>query len=375
MKIMNKISLQGRVTLLATVILLACSVSITVFSMLSARETLFPLMEPAVSLYEPPLEDTDGEVASASLTIPAKQTFDVRSILICVVVTLAGAGASWYVSGKALNSVKELSERISEIDESNLSQRLPELDSKDEVGLLTNRFNHMLSRLEEAFIKQKRFTASAAHELKTPLATMKAGIQVLKRDNNATLNDYQENASMILSSIERLTGVVNDLLLIASTDESQDLAKEEIDLSVMLESVIDEIAPLFEETGVVCQLDCDEITVSGNPAMLYRVFLNLIENAYKYNRPGGSIRISAHSQGQDITVKVSDTGIGIQPEHLPSLCDAFYRADASRSRKIAGAGLGLSIVQTILHKHDGRLEIESEFGKGSAFTVVLPQIQ
>lgn len=373
MKIMNKISLQGRVTVLTAIILLACSVSITVFSMVSAREMLFPLLEPVVSTEAIPSED--GTAVAAS--VPAersKRTFDVRSILFCTVTTLAGTGAVWYVSGKALKPVKNLSNKIAEIDESNLSQRLPELESKDEISQLTNRFNHMLSRLEEAFIKQKRFTASAAHELKTPLATMKAGIQVLKRDSGSILNDYQENANVTLSSIDRLTGVVNDLLLIASTDEAQELAKEEIDLSVMLESVTEEIAPLFEESGVACQLDCDEVTIHGNPAMLYRVFFNLIENAYKYNRPGGSIHISAHSRGQDISVKISDTGIGIQAEHLPSLCDAFYRADASRSRKIAGAGLGLSIVQTILHKHGGRLEIESEFGKGSVFTVVLPQI-
>ena len=231
----------------------------------------------------------------------------------------------------------------------------------------------MLSRLEEAFIRQKRFTASAAHELKTPLATVKSGIQVLNRDNNATLQDYKKNASMTIQSVDRLASVVNDLLMISSAENGNQGRIEEISLDAMFDAIFTELSTLYEKNNICYQVDLQENSITGNTDMLYRAFYNLVENAYKYNRTDGKITVKSFSANQSVYIEISDTGLGISKEHQPLVFEAFYRVDASRSRKTAGAGLGLSLVKAIVERHGGTLQLESEPTVGSTFTIILPQ--
>jgi signal transduction histidine kinase len=262
---------------------------------------------------------------------------------------------------------------VSEIDERDLSQRLPESLSHDEVSSLTKSFNQALERLEEAFNRQKRFSASAAHELKTPLATMKAGIQVLKIDKSTTLDEYKENAQVIEASVDRLTQVVNDLLILASPNEEADELTDEVNLDAMLETIFDELSPIYEYRGITYNIECDTISFYGNAALLYRAFFNLIENSYKYNRENGSITVRGSKTNHCVRIDVEDTGIGIPSEHLPFIFDAFYRVDGSRSRKIAGSGLGLSIVKTIVERHGGTIIVSSEYAKGTRVSIQFPQ--
>lgn len=375
MKFLSKISLQWRVTILTAFILAFCSISITIFSMYNAQRMLYPLLDGSAVTVVPSVEATENESETGAPSSPAmvqKQLFDMKSILFCIVITITGTGAAYFVSGQALKPVKRLSDKVAKIDENNLSERLPEVRTKDEIGRLTIGFNHMLNRLEEAFKRQKRFTASAAHELKTPLATLKAGMQVLKRDNNAALQDYQENADMTIKSVDRLTGVVNDLLLIASAEESKQETQEEIYLDAMFETIFEELSPLYEQQNISYKMEISKNIVYGNSSMLYRAFYNLIENAYKYNCPNGKISVTAHEEMNSICIQISDTGKGIPEEHLPYIFEAFYRVDASRSRKIAGAGLGLSLVKTIIERHDGSISVNSTYGNGSVFIIKIP---
>jgi len=203
------------------------------------------------------------------------------------------------------------------------------------------------------------------------LATMKAGIQVLSLDENTTLEEYRENARMTETSVDRMTQVVNDLLLLASAGEDTEEVKEEVYLSLMFEAIFSELALVYDNLGITYEIDCNNEKLHGNSALLYRAFYNLIENAYKYNRENGNICVSVCETNGNVKIDISDDGYGIPSEHLPLIFEAFYRVDASRSRKIAGSGLGLSIVKAIIEKHGGTISVSSE--EGTNFEVVIPQ--
>ena len=388
MKHFTKLSLQWRITLLTVLVLTICCVFLTIFSIQSAEKTLISAFGDSLEiialdngvaikkkddvLLEEEIDENlvTGKAALQNIS-QAKQTFDINSIIFCLILTVFGTGLVYFVSGKALKPVRILKDRVSKIDEYNLSQRLPESVSNDEVSSLTKSFNHALDRLDEAFQRQKRFSASAAHELKTPLATMKAGIQVLSLDENTTLEEYRENARMTETSVDRMTQVVNDLLLLASAGEDTEEVKEEVYLSLMFEAIFSELALVYDNLGITYEIDCNNEKLHGNSALLYRAFYNLIENAYKYNRENGNICVSVCETNGNVKIDISDDGYGIPSEHLPLIFEAFYRVDASRSRKIAGSGLGLSIVKAIIEKHGGTISVSSE--EGTNFEVVIPQ--
>ncbi len=381
MKLFMRLTLQWRITLLAAVVLIICSAALTAFSILNAQNTLIPLINGSISITKADNSEdmgingmNDSEIENGlTRSRIAKRNFDFKSIVFFLALTTVGAGLVYFVSGKALRPIKNLTKQISEIDERDLSQRLTASLSDDEVSILTKSFNQTLERLEEAFNRQKRFSASAAHELKTPLATMKAGIQVLKIDEATTLEEYKENAHMMEVSVDRLTKVVNDLLILASPNEEAEELMEEVYLDAMLETIFDELSPVYEYLQITYNIKCDAISFYGNASLLYRAFFNLIENSYKYNRENGSITIRGSIVNKCIRIDVVDTGIGIPAEHLPFILDAFYRVDDSRSRKIAGSGLGLSIVKTIIESYGGTISVSSENMKGTKVSILLPQ--
>lgn len=383
MKKNSKISIQGRVTILTAILLIVCSIILTIFSMSSAKTMMWSLLE---SSAETTLAvDSEGEeeigeageeggaVASESAE-QAKQRFDMRGVLFCIGITVCGSVAAWFISGKALKPLSDLSKKVENINEHNLSYRLPRTSSNDEISQLTESFNFMLARIEAAFQRQKRFTANAAHELKTPLATIKAGNQVLLHFENTNIQDYRENTEITINCIDRLTEVVNNLLLLASADEKREQKRERIELDAMMEAVFSDLEPLYEQNNISYNINCEENIIIGDPAMLYQVFYNLIENAYKYNKKNGEIFVRSYVSGENICIKIADTGEGIPEEYLPLIFESFYRVDQSRSRKIAGAGLGLSIARTIIEQNDGTITVESQKGKGTAFTIKFKRV-
>jgi signal transduction histidine kinase len=270
-RLLSTLSLRWRVTLLAATILIICSCAFTAFSIYNAQQMLYPIIENSSISYS--IEDS--ELGMGVPAIPAqeqKELFDHKSIYFCIIVTILGTVSVWIVSGKALEPINQLNKTIRLIDEHNLSERLEKAKTDDEIGQLTDSFNHMLSRLEEAFERQKRFTASAAHELKTPLATVKAGIQVLDRDENADLQDYKENAGVIVKSVDRLTSVVNGLLMLASAEEGNQNMFESIGLDIMFDAILSDISALYEKSNITYEIDLKENSITGNAGMLYRVF-------------------------------------------------------------------------------------------------------
>lgn len=377
---MKKLSLQWRITILTALVLLICTVTLTTIAIHNAEKSFMePISEsaainviPAIPIEKGSVEQYSQEVAMVA-TIAAKRQFDLNSIFFCILFTALGTTAVYFVTGRALLPLRHLSEQVDVIDEHTLSVRLPEALSKDEVSTLTIGFNRMLARLDDAFLRQKRFTANAAHELKTPLATLKTGAQVLKTDQNAKLPDYQENLERTLISVDRLSKIVNDLLLLASAGEAMGEETEEVWLDPLFDAIGSELSLLLSRQHMNYYVECNVLSIYGNSSLLYRVFFNLIENACKYGKENTTIWISAAQNTNEVAISVKDDGPGIPSEHLPYIFDAFYRVDKSRSRETGGSGLGLSIVKTMVETCGGTIHVESDGKSGTVFTVILPK--
>lgn len=374
---MKRLSLQCRITMLTALVLLICTVTLTVIAIHNAENTFMGLINepvPEVTIPDIPMEENSEQFPEAITTTPAqvaKRQFDLKSILFCVLFTALGTTAVYFVTGSALRPLRRLSEKADMIDEHTLYVRLQKERYDDEVGRLTNGFNRMLTRLDDAFLRQKRFTANAAHELKTPLATIKTGAQVLVADKNARLTDYQENVEMTLISVDRLSKIVDGLLLLASVGEAAEEHNEEVLLEPLFDAIGSELSSMMSMQHMNYHIECGDLTVIGNSSLLYRAFFNLIENACKYGRDNGNIWIKASKDAAFVNVSVKDDGPGISSEHLPYIFDAFYRIDKSRSREAGGSGLGLSIVKTMVEACGGTITAQSDGKSGTVFTVVI----
>lgn len=374
---MKKLSLQWRITLLTAVILAACSAALTALSMYNAQQNFMVLMDDlyimvASDAAPPPSPDETVPGVDSTPAERAKRQFDTKSILFCLIFTATGSCAVYFMAGQALKPLRELNAEIETIDEKRLSARLPQVVSRDEVGKLTDNFNQMLSRLDDAFLRQKRFTANAAHELKTPLATLKAGAQVLSRDKNASMSDYQEYAQKNVQTVDRLSNIVTDLLLLASAGENWGQEKEPVHLEPLFEAIQNELFPQLEERNMTLIIKSGDISVMGSDFLLYRAFYNLIENACKYGHNGGHIWVETYEKAEGVSVCVKDDGPGIPQQHLPYIFDAFYRVDKSRSREKGGSGLGLSLVKTMVEAQGRSIAVESDGENGTCFAVTLP---
>lgn len=372
---MTKFTLQWRITILTALVLAVCSVSLTVASIFNAGKSYGQAI---LSATEATAFNEDGSVQNETPELaitPAQKAqtkFNATSIVICLLITAVGTVAVYFAVGKSLQSLREIADEVDKIDEKTLSKQLKEVNSGDEIQKLTHGFNKMLTRLNDSFLRQKRFTSNAAHELKTPLATIKTGVQVLRTDRAASLTDYQDYADKTLISVDRLTHIVDDLLLMASVSEFTGSMEEEVLLEPLIESIQYELAFELEKRKITLLSNCGELTAKGNPSFLYRIFFNLIENACKYGNEGGNVWINATSLDDFVRVLIKDDGPGIDSKSLPYIFDEFYRVDKSRSREIGGAGLGLSLVKSMVEATNGTIKVKSDGMNGTCFTVVLP---
>jgi heavy metal sensor kinase len=287
-----------------------------------------------------------------------------------LVALLSGAGAYW-LAGIALRPVKRVSEAAQQISASTLHTRLALEGPEDEVKELAGTFNDMLGRLESNFAQQSRFVADVAHELRTPLASLRTSMEVVVTDVSATIEDYREMTAAQERALTRLESLVSDLLLLAKSESP--ITPGAVTLSPLLEEVFCDLEHEAAWREVSVQLTNDgEVVVQGNGALLTRVFTNLVANAIYYNRRGGKVLVNIDQKDSWAVVRVTDTGIGMDAEQQMHVFDRFYRVDSSRARHRGGAGLGLSIVSAIVRQHNGLVQVESISGVGSTFTVLLP---
>ncbi|MFN8459196.1 MAG: ATP-binding protein [Anaerolineae bacterium] len=308
-----------------------------------------------------------------------QQLWLLMAIAIPFMLLAAGAGG-WFLAARALNPIDHITQAARQISADDLHQRLNLKLPNDEVGRLAVTFDQMLARLEDSFERQKRFIADASHELRTPLTILKGDVEVaLNRPRSAA--EYRDTLEMVNQTTDRMSALVEELFLLARADNHQyPLQLQAFNLPELLADQIDSLMPRAAEKKLSLTLDApDKLTLVADPAKLARLFLNLIDNAIKYSRPGDSITVTASAQSDQTRITIADTGPGIPPEHLPYLFERFYRVDKARSRhgtaetqNSSGAGLGLSIAAWLAKAHGGRIEVASQVNQGATFTIWLP---
>lgn len=280
---------------------------------------------------------------------------------------VVGSIGGYWLAGRALAPVSRMILAARRISAANLSDRLPAAPPgrRDELGLLAETLNAMLDRIDLAFQSVRRFTANAAHELRTPLATIRTEAEVaLAGSRSADLD--AETLRSIVEEADRLAQLSERLLILSRADAGTAIRRE----SVRLDAIIRESAAVHSQRSrMTGQESLPPIVVEGDPHLLRVVFDNLLENAEK---AGDVIRLKARIEGHSAIVEVIDNGIGIPDEALPRIFERFFRADPSRSRRTGGSGLGLSIVQAVVERHGGKVEVDSVSGLGSTFRIILP---
>jgi heavy metal sensor kinase len=299
-----------------------------------------------------------------------------NTLIIAALTTMALAGGGgFFMASRVLKPVERIRQTAQGIGESDLSRRI-EVDSEDELGRLASTLNRMIGRLEAAFSRQRQFTADASHELRTPLAILQAESTLALRKKR-TQDDYRKSLGLISQEAAHMSAVVGKLLYLARIDAGKDQVNfERINLKELLTELASDIEVLAREKGIEFKLArLESLSIEGDRVKLEQLFLNLLENAIRYTPSGGSISASIVREGKAAVIIIKDTGIGISKEHMPHLFERFYRVDKARSRAEGGAGLGLAICQHIAQVHNGKIEVESQIGKGSTFSVSLPLVE
>jgi len=294
-------------------------------------------------------------------------------VLIPLGVGLAALGGA-LIARAALRPVDLMARTARRITAEDLSQRLERQETGDEMDRLAETLNGMLARLEEAFTQTRRFAADAAHELRTPLAVLRGGIEVALRADRPP-DEYRRVLVSSLEEVERLIRLAEDLLLLSRAIAGPEEARARVDLEPLLLEVFDAGARLGHAAGVTVRIDtATPATVRGDAAALRRALLNLVENAVKYTPPGGKVELALVTGEGSASLSVADTGIGIEPADAERIFEPFVRLDAARARDTGGVGLGLAIARSIVIAHGGTLVVESQPGSGSRFIVRLPLV-
>lgn len=298
-----------------------------------------------------------------------KADYKKNSLLFSALMALAGGVATYFISGRALKPLCEFSDKIEEVQAQNLSDSRIEESSVAELNRLSVSYNRMLARLSEAFKMQRQFTANAAHEFRTPLAVMQLQLDLYNSTEHPT-NDAcaQQTIRMMTEQNERLSKMVKTLL---DMSELQTVARDdEIALDALVEEVLADLEPLAQEKAIHLTAQCNAVTMTGSDILLYRLVYNLVENAIKYNIPGGTVTVGAVQQDKHIRLTVADTGTGIPEELKERVFEPFFRLDKSRSRALGGVGLGLALVREIVNVHGGSISVKDNPDGGTTFEVI-----
>jgi signal transduction histidine kinase len=290
-------------------------------------------------------------------------------------ILVVGAVGGYVISGMMLKPIGRVSSLAARISHTNLKERINHQGPQDEMKLLADTFDDMLQRLDGSFESQKQFIQDASHELKTPIATAQTNIEVLEMDENAGLSDYKHTTEVVKRSLDRLNFLSQGLLLLSQGSQAQNKWAE-IDLTSLIDEVVTEAQPAATSAGVSLEAGSSPqvLKAKGDATGIKQVITNLVDNAIKYNRPQGTVRVSARAEGPSAIIEVEDTGMGIAASEQQHVFDRFYRVDKSRSRSQGGSGLGLAIAKKIVEEHGGTVSVESSPGQGSTFRVSLPRL-
>ncbi len=291
-------------------------------------------------------------------------------LLLAMLLAVAGG---WFVARRSLAPLAAMAGRAKEISASSLSQRLPVANPHDELGRLATVFNATLQRLQNSFAELRRFAADASHELRTPLTALRAEGEVAL-NNAREPEQFRQSIGAMLEEAQRLQDLVDSLLALARAEaDQQPLNRGPVDLGALTREVVESLRILANEKQQRLAAETDgEVCIAGDAALLRHALLNLVHNAICYTPDGGRITVRCLGRDREAVIEIADTGEGIAPEHHAKVFERFYRVDKSRSRAEGGAGLGLAIARLAVERHGGRMQLESECGKGSLFRIVLP---
>ena len=380
---MRKISLQWRLTVIAALLIAAICIFL---NFLLYRNGIY-----YIDSLQNVVTDHGGSVEQETLYIDipdsewddfasqfAVQIYDTKAgyrrmgWFITAVVTFIGGMVTYFVSGHALKPLRDFSAKVEKVQVQNLTASVIDEKGASELVRLGDSYNKMLMRLSDAFEVQRQFTGNAAHELRTPLALMQAQLDLYNSSAHPNVDsETAETIQMAAEQTERLTKLVKTLL---DMSELQTVARtDEIELGALVEEVLADLEPLARERGIALNAGCcGELYMTGSDILIYRVVFNLVENAIRYNRDGGSVYVSVNKRDTNAVIAVRDTGRGISPEYIERVFEPFFRVDKSRSRELGGVGLGLALVREIVRLHDGSIAVSESNEEGTTFEVVFP---
>ena len=376
---MKRISLQWRITLMTVLLigvtcvamnLLLCSSGVyymdTIADSLQGNGTVI-LNEAGAASFDPQLIAPNEELTIVVDGVQGR--FRTTNWYITAAVTLLSGILAYFVSGRALKPLRSFASQVEMVQMTNLADMKIDEDVLPEFKQLSRSFNQMLERLNTAFSAQRQFTGNAAHELRTPLALMQAQLELFSAEHPDMRPETAEFLTLLREQTERLIQMTRTLLEMSNL--RQVARNERIQLAPMIEEIFTDLAPLSDKRGVTLTAEGNGI-MTGSDALIYRLIFNLTENAVKYNRQGGSVRVSVTQKPEKLLLRVSDTGCGIPKEYQRSIFQPFFRVDKSRSREYGGAGLGLSLAWEIADLHGGSVWVEESSDKGTTIAVELP---
>ena len=375
---MKRLSLQWRITLMSVLLigvtcismnLLLCSSGVyymdTIANTLQGGTVI--LNDGGAASFDPQLIAPDEDLTIIVDGVQGR--FRTTNWYITAAVTLLSGILAYFVSGRALKPLRSFTSQVEQVQLNNLADMRIDEDAISEFRQLSRSFNQMLERLNNAFSAQRQFTGNAAHELRTPLALMQAQLELFSVEHPDVRPETAEFLTLLREQTERLTQMTKTLLEMSNLQ--QVARNEHLQLAPMVEEIFTDLVPLSEKRSVTLEAEGDA-ALTGSDALIYRLLFNLTENAVKYNRPGGSVRVELAQRQEKCIIRVSDTGCGIPEEYQRSIFHPFFRVDKSRSREYGGAGLGLSLVWEIADLHGGSVWVEKSSDKGTTIVVELP---
>lgn len=380
---MKRLSFQWRITLLTALLIAGTCICLNLLLYHSGAVSMDSLNGFVFEYTPESSEDPDGiaiEISDSQMSefisrfsdeiYDVKADFGRNGWLITITVTIISAAIAYFVSGQALKPLRKLSQQAEKIDQDSISDIRLNEDTVKEFRQLSISVNRMLDRLSESFATQRQFSGNAAHELRTPLAIMQTKLELFAAEHKNIEGDTAELVRSQAEQLDRLSKLVHTLLEMSNLSSAP--RSDRIELAPLVDEIITDLAPLAGQNDITMEQDCDNVVITGSDALIYRLVFNLIENAVKYNRQGGSVSISVHKENNNAIICVSDTGCGIPEECRESIFQPFFRVDKSRSRQMGGVGLGLALVHEIAVLHGGSVRAEPGNKSGTVFIVTLP---
>lgn len=338
----------------------------------------------------PALQSGDPPTGQREVTVPAaggatvtvgRDIADLRQAQWSLILNVMLAGAStlalsifggWFVAGRALAPIKRISETARAMSAGDLDARIAVDRTESELEQVASTLNDAFDRLRLAVAQERRFTADASHELRTPISVLRAEVD-WALDRERTQQQYKDALTVCRRAAHRMQDAVERLLALARAEDTDRADTATVPLQPLFDDIVSWLAPMAQKREVRVVVEAEPLDVKGDPAELREAVGNVVTNAILYNRPGGSVTISTRSSATVARIEVIDTGIGIPADAIAHVFDRFFRVDKARSREVGGSGLGLSIAQAIVQAHGGTIFCTSEEGTGSVFVISLPR--